>query len=75
MKKPVNPIVLIVITAAAVVVLALWGYHAMQPSDYMPSPGVAGRPPHNPDYMQPAANGPQTPGQASAAQRPSTAGR
>ena len=42
MKKEINPLALIGIAALAVIVLIVFGYRAMQPAPYTPSPGVPG---------------------------------
>lgn len=44
MDKQLNPIVLIVVVIVVVIGLSLWGYHALQPAPYTPSPGVGGTP-------------------------------
>lgn len=44
MKKEVNPIIAIGAFALLVIVLAIWGYKAMQPAPYLPSPGTGGVP-------------------------------
>ena len=48
MKKEVGPIALIGIAALAVIVLIIFGYRAMQPAPYTPSPGVSGAPGDDP---------------------------
>jgi hypothetical protein len=42
MKKELNPAVVIGIAALAVIVLVVFGYRAMQPAPYKPSPGAPG---------------------------------
>ncbi|MCW3095745.1 MAG: hypothetical protein JWL77_1363 [Chthonomonadaceae bacterium] len=41
MKKELNPLVLIGIAALAVIVLVMFGYRALQPAHYEPSPGAS----------------------------------
>ena len=44
MSKPIKPVFLIIIAVVAVALLGAWGYHAVQPAPYLPSPGAGGRP-------------------------------
>jgi len=43
MKKELSPLVIIGIAALAVVLLVAFGYRAMQPAPYQPSPGTVPR--------------------------------
>ena len=42
MKKEINPIALVGIIVAAVIVLVVFGYKMLQPAPYTPSPGSPG---------------------------------
>ena len=57
MNKVTNPLVLIAVGAVAAVLLGIYGFKTMTPPAYQPTPGVAGRPKHDPPpYIQDAIN-------------------
>lgn len=74
MKQEINPVALVGIIIVVVALLAVFGYKAMQPGSYTPSPGVSKASGGVPGAVQPSASqgSPATPaGNAPAVYYPS----
>lgn len=74
MNQNIHPVVLIIVIVIAVIGLSIWGYKAVQPAPYKPSPHMGVLPGAIPGSViksggQPAITSPQIPGSAVSAQK------